>query len=463
DMPSFARTNLPDVMIADPTRNLDRGTIVIQQPGAVLNVDVVDGAGAPVPNHVVLIEDPRPRSPLEFRPERTNAQGRATFDRLAAGQYRVSTTAVERCAGVLLTASRVVPVPAEGTIKTLLAVGGRATFRITSPFGPAMGVVISASPNVPTPPSPFPFRAIPSGCRGATDGDGRAALTNFPPGPAHVDVHMANSTYIRQVDVPPDGREVAISIPDGFLPLRVVNDKNEPVPGAAVTWTSGGGRVEATVMATGDALLEGVGAVRGTLTASARGYQPTEEQLAEPPGILHTLTLSPLPQAARLRVRVLTMAGEPIRNAVVEFLSTDAAAVTRVVLTDGRGVVMFDDVPPGSIRLIVSADGFVTSTRRIAKDATGEVVFALSRGYRAIADVELPATAGPHLVRVTDDSNRSMDDVLDSESDRRVEPPGRLSLGSLAPGTYIIELQGAGGRRQERIRIVDRDVHAIVR
>jgi hypothetical protein len=35
-----------------------------------------------------------------------------------------------------------------------------------------------------------------------------------------------------------------------------------------------------------------------------------------------------------------------------------------------------------------------------------------------------------------------MDDVLDGESDRRVEPPGRLSLGSLAPGTYVIELQG---------------------
>ena len=135
----------------------------------------------------------------------------------------------------------------------------------------------------------------------------------------------------------------------------------------------------------------------------------------------------------------------------------------RVALTDGNGAVTFDDVPSGSNQLTVDADGFVTSTLRVANNATGEVVFTLSRGYRAIADVALPAAAGSQLVRVMNDDNRSMDDVLDGESDRRVEPSGRLSVGPLAPGTYVIELRGAGGRRQERIRIVDRDVYAMVR
>jgi hypothetical protein len=100
---------------------------------------------------------------------------------------------------------------------------------------------------------------------------------------------------------------------------------------------------------------------------------------------------------------------------------------------------------------------------RVAKDQTGDVVLTLPHGYRAIADLELPVDAGPQLVRVLNGDNRSMDDVLDGESDRRVEPHGRLSLGPLAPGTYVIELQGAGGRRQERIRIVDRDIYARVR
>ena len=182
DMPFFARTHLPDVIVADPTRNIDRGTIVIQHPGAVLNVDVVDGAGAPVPNHEVHIEDPRPRSPLVFRPERTNQQGRVTFDRLAAGPYRVSTMTVDPCAGVLLAVSRDVPVATNRIIETPLAIGGRATFRITSPLGPAIGVAISAAPNVPARPSPFPIRSMSSGCRGATDREGRVVLTNFPAG-----------------------------------------------------------------------------------------------------------------------------------------------------------------------------------------------------------------------------------------------------------------------------------------
>jgi len=462
DMPFFAQTRLPDVNVVDPTRNLDGGTIVIQQPGAVLNVDVVDGAGAAVPNHDVFIEDPRPRSPLVFSPGRTNLQGRATFDRLAAGQYRISTTAVDRCAGTWLSTSRVVPVAANGAAETPLVIGGNARFRITSPFGPKVGVQISASPDVPTPPSQLPFRTIPSGCRGVTDGDGRVTLTNFPPGPAHVEVRMTNSTFVRQVDVPLDGREVAIAVPDGFLPVHVVDDRNEPVRGASIAWTGSGGRAEAAVMVTGDALLEGVGTARGTLTVSAPGYQPAEEALAEPPDILHTLVLSRLPQPSRLRVLVMTMAGEPLRNAVIEFLPADPAAVPRVAVTDGAGVVMFDDVSSGSGQVIVSADGFVTSAMRNAKDATGELVFTLSHGYRAIAYVQLPAAVGPQLVRVMSDDNRSMDDLLDGGSDRRVEPSGRLSLGPLAPGTYVIELQGADGRRRARIRIVDRDVYTTV-
>jgi hypothetical protein len=77
--------------------------------------------------------------------------------------------------------------------------------------------------------------------------------------------------------------------------------------------------------------------------------------------------------------------------------------------------------------------------------------------------VQLPAAAGPQLVRVMNERNRSMDDVLDGDSDRRLDPPGRLSLGPLAPGSYVIELQGTDGRRQERIRIVDRDVEMAIR
>ena len=272
-----------------------------------------------------------------------------------------------------------------------------------------------------------------------------------------------NSTYIRRVEVPLDQHEVAISIPDGFLPVHVVNDKNEPVSGAAIIWTAGGARVEASAMATGDALLEGVGSASGTLAVSAQGYQPTEESLTEPPGVLYTVSLTRLLPPVRVRARVTTVSGEPLRDAVVEFLSADPAAVPRLALTDGRGTVTFGDVPSGSGQLSVSADGFVTSKVGVAQNAIDEVAVTLSRGYRAKVDVELPAAAGSQRVHVMTEDHRSMDDVLDFDSDRRIDGSGHLSLGSLAPGTYVIELLGAGGRRQERIRIVDRDVVAIIR
>ena len=275
---------------------------------------------------------------------------------------------------------------------------------------------------------------------------------------------MTNSTYVRQIEVPSDGREVAVAIPEGFLPARVVNAlNNQPVAGATITWTGSGGRVEATPTASGDALLEGVGTAGGTLAVSAQGYQPAEEQMTEPPGIPYTIALMPLPPATNLRPRVITTSGEPLPNAVVELISASSAAVPSVAVTDTRGFVAFSDVPSGSLQLIASADGFVPSTRRIAKDFNSEIVFTLSRGHRVIANVELPATAGPQRVRVVNDANTSMDDSLDSESDRGLEPPGGLSVGPLASGAYVIELEGAGGRRQQRIRIVDRDVYVTFR
>jgi protocatechuate 3,4-dioxygenase beta subunit len=467
DMPFYAQTRLPDLNFGDAAKIVDGGTIVIQQPGAVLHVDVVDGTGAPLRNHEVYLDDTRPRSPLVFRPIRTNQQGRATFDRLATGRYRVSTGVPERCANVWLTASRVMAVSDSGTVETPLVAGGRATFRITLPLGPAKSILISASPNVPPVqrvPLPLAYRGSSFGCRGTTDADGRVTLTNFPPGPAHIDIRMSNSTYVRQILVPSDGREVSIAIPDGLLPARVVNALNsQAVAGALITWTGSGARVEATATASGETLLEGVGTAGGTLAVSANGYQPVEEQLTEPPGIPHTVALMPLPPPTNLRARVITTSGEPLPNAAVELISADRAAVPRVAVTDAKGVVTFSDVPSGALQLIASADGLVMSTTRIEEGLTSEIVFTLLRGHRVIASVELPAAAGPQLVRVVDDGNASMDSVLDSESDRRVEPPGRVSLGPLAPGAYVIELHGAGGRRQQRVRIVDRDVYATFR
>jgi hypothetical protein len=464
DNPVFAQTRLPDVNYNGVAKDVDGGTIVIQQPGAVLHVNLVDATGAPVPEHDVYLADVLPRSPLMVRRVRTNQQGRATFDRLGPGRYRVSTTTVERCAKqTFLTTARVVALSGSGTVETRLVLGGSAAFRITSPLGPMRGVSISASPNDQSLPSPLGARSAPSGCRGTTDSDGRVTLTNFPPGPAQVTVPVGNSTYVRQINVS-DEREMEIVIPGGFLQVRIVNAlTNQPVAGASITWTGSGARVEGRATATGEALLDGVGIAGGTLAVSAAGYQPAEEQLIEPPAILHDVALTRVAAATNLRPRVITTSGESLPGAVVELVSASPAVVPRVAVTDAKGVVAFSDVPTRSLQLIASADGFVTSTISVGEDRTAEIVLTLSEGYRVLASVELPATEGPQAVRVVSEGHASMENVLDSASDRRVEPPGRLSLGPLAPGAYVIELHGERGRRQEHIRIVDRDVYATFR
>jgi carboxypeptidase family protein len=465
DNPLYAQTRLPEVKFDGVAKDIEGGTIVIEQPGAVLHVDLVDETSAPVPEHLVSIEDALPRSPLGFRPVRTNQQGRATFERLASGRYRVSTSAAGPC-GLQppMPVTQVVAMPGTGTVETRLVVGVRATFRITSLLGPVRGTLISASPDDQPAPPPFGSRSSGAACRGTTDADGRVTLMNLPPGPAHVDVPMGNSTFVRQVNVPHDGREMAIVVPDGFLPVRVMNAlKNEPVAGASITWSGSGARVEATATATGEALLGGVGTTGGTLAVSARGFDPAEEQLAEPPGVLHDVALMPAAAATILRPRVITTSGEPLPNAVVEVISPNPAAVPRVSSTDATGVVAFSDVPSESLQLVANAEGFVTSSVSIGEGRAAEIVLTLSSGYRVIASVDLPMAEGPQAVRVLNDADASMENLLDSASDRGLEPPGRLSLGPLPPGAYVIELYGARGRRQERVRIVDHDVHVMVK
>ncbi len=400
-----------------------------------------------------------------FQPLRTDRRGRATFDRLAAGRYRLRSTAIDRCNNTALMTSRDLPVPADGTIAVQLIVGGRATFHVTSTLGPMRAAVVVAAPDVPQPPLPAAASGtLRSGCSGTTDADGRVTLTNFPPGPTRVDVRLGNSTYERRVEVPPDGRDVAVTIPDGFLPAAVVDAvTNQPISRATITWTGSGARVEGTTNAVGEALLEGVGTGPGTLVASARTYRDAQEALTEPPGVPHTIALPPLPRPTPLRVRVTTTSGTPLEEAVVALISTSPGAVPRVAVTDAKGLVTFGDLPAASSQLMAFADGFAASAMRIGPPPAADVMFALPRGFRIVAAVELPPASGPQRVRVTNESTTALDDLLDLDSDRGLEPPGRLTIGPLAPGAYVVELDGAAGRRQQRVRIVDRDVSTTFR
>ena len=473
DVPFYAQTRLSNVVVNGADALIDGGTVAVQ-PGAVLQIDLVDETGAAVPDHPISLEDTLPLSPLPMTQLRTNQHGRATFERLAAGRYLVRAAALGKCNGRDLFISRTVAVPAGGALATRFVVSGTATFRISSPaLGALKGIPVSAMPDMPRPPLPGQLRGpVESSlllrmlnttrCRGATDRDGRVTLARFPPGPADLAVHFANSTYVRRLDVPIGGREIAIAIPDGFLQVRVSNAANTPtVPRAFVTWTvEGGGRVEATTAATGDALLEGVGIRPGVLTITAPGFQSFAEQLPEPPGF-HEVALVPLP-ATTLRARIVAASGEPLPDAVVELSATNPIEAPQVAVTDAKGVVTFTDVPAGALHVTAGADVFAATTIPIAENRRADVTLALSRGYRIVANVELPDGTGPLRVHVLTGGGATMEKALDSASDRSIKSPGRLTLGPLTPGLYTIELSGAQERRT-RIEIVDRDVAVTIR
>ena len=374
-----------------------------------------------------------------------------------------------------LSLARTVTVSGTGTVNTRIVVAGKATFRISSSMGPRKGVVLSASPDNPLPaspmlligrgaPSPIALSLNTTNCRGTADADGRVTLTSFPPGASDIAVHFANSLYVRRVEVPIGGGEVAVAVPGGFMPVRVINAvKHQAVPRAFVTWTiEGGGRAEATTTIIGDALLESVGTRPGILTVTAPGFQPAEERLAEPPAILHDVALVPQPDAS-VRVTVVTPSGEALPNAVVEVTPGSPLVAPQLTVTDAKGVGTFLDIPAGTLRVTAIASGYVASTMRISQGNRAGAVMTLSPGYRALVSVELPATSGPLQVRVLNAAGQTMDALLDGASDRGIAPPGRLSLGPLPPGDYVIELRGAREQRQEWIKILDRNVVATFR
>jgi len=474
DVPPFAQTRLPDLVVTGKEALADAGVITIQ-PGAVLQADVVDEHGAPVVAHDVWIEDAAPQSPLTSRPVKTDPQGRAIFDRLAPGRYRLWTRTKERCDSQPLSLARVVVVGSNGILHVRMVIGGRATFRFVSPLGPMNGRTIRATPETNTPAPwqrplvelsalarrPLMPSTFSSSCSGATDADGRVTLSSFPPGPATVEVRLFNSTYVKRVIVPEGGREIAVEVPDGLVSVRVTDQRsNQPAARAQIVWTGNGGRVEASATANGDALLEAVGTAGGRLAITAPDYQPLEADFPEPPATVVEVALPPA-TAMRVQAKVVNALGAAVANAVVELAPTDSMDVGDIAVTDARGVVTFLDAP-GTPKLTASAEGFIPAMLRVSNDNRDTVVLTLSRGYRVIASVESGAP-GPRFVRVFDDTGESMDNVLDANSERSFGAPGGISIGPLAPGTYVIELHDGRVARQERVQIVDRDVSAIFR
>jgi hypothetical protein len=389
----LAQTRLRDVNVTGKDRVIEGGTIAIAS-GAELHVDVVDGKGQPVPRHEVWLEDVVQPSPLFFMAARTNDDGRAAFEHLAAGRYRVTTRAVERCGNTQLTVSRLVSTGDGGVARTRLVLGGRAAFRLTSAIGPLFGRTITASPDSPAQlpwqprmvdvmgraqRAPLPRGpASAPGCAGITDSDGRVVLTSFPPGPAQLRVHLFNSVYTVRLAVPESGGEIVISVPDGLIPVRVIDRASDQPVQATLVWAGGGSRVEGVTNANGDALLEAAGTSGGTLTVSARDHETLEGSFDQTPETLQEVRLTRSPISGP-PVRVVSSAGEPIAGAIVQLHSRGAGDADELAAANAKGIALFTDLPQGPLQFSAHAEGFASVSVRVAEDARASIVITLTR------------------------------------------------------------------------------------
>ena len=389
DRPPLAQTRLQDVTVGGKPTIIEGGAIVIGPP-SILEVEIVDGRGRPVPRHDVWIEDAAQPSPLGFTPAKTDEAGVAVFERLSARRHRVWTQTSERCGNQPLSIARIVS-PGGGRSRTRIQIGGRAAIRITSALNPLIGRPAAAWPDassqVPWRPNfaasgmrraPIPAFA-PASCGGATDNDGRVTFAPFPPGPAQLRVRLFNSTFIARITVPNSDREIAVTVPGGLIPVRVTDRASrQPIGSAQVSWVGGGHRVEATATANGDVLLEAAGETGGTLTVSARGYQTLEGAFEETPETLQEVALVRLPSAG-IQVRVVSSESGPVAGAIVELVARRPDEVAEFVATDSKGVAMFFDAPPGTLQLNAYAEGYAGASVGVTDEGRAAIIIALTR------------------------------------------------------------------------------------
>jgi hypothetical protein len=387
DTPDLAQTRLPDITVTGEESLIERGTIVVQA-GSVLHVDVVDLFGTPIPDHIVTIDDGRSSSPLTFPLARTDRQGRAAFDRLAAGDYRVATSMTTRCNNSQpVSVVRTVRVGGIGVSRARLVLGGHAVVRVLSPFGPVGGVSVAVTPGRGEHlDARMRFMAgvrmmSSSSCGGSTDVDGLVTFNNIPSGPFTVEVRRSNSTYVSHVEFRGDGRETPIAIPDGLLSLRVVNAVDgRPIANARVTWSGAGYRVMATATGNGEVLLEGVGEGAGSVSVYAPGFVEAAANVA-PASAPIEMAMAPLPRSVR-QVRVVTKSGGPIEHAIVELLPATVLDIGVIGVTDAKGVIVFTNVPPRETRVRASAEGFLPTAITLPADSDAFISVTLAAAPR---------------------------------------------------------------------------------
>lgn len=393
--------------------NADVPDVPVDDGTWALTVTVVDEAGAPVPHHPVRVHAVRSGRLLFVPiPRTTDAAGRAVFDGLPDGVFRVEPDGCDR-----VPAGRPVRSDDGEDQSVTVTLWGAVPVRglVTDAEGrPIAGAALHSQWDRELGPLPVAV----SDARGRVSARIGSRFSIVAPG-------FLRTGEMQLGDLPQDDGgvrtfEVALERAERTLAGLVVDAAGEPVPGALVSAsesrpterpgvvdglestaiTDAGGRFR---------FAHGFAGDRAKLVVLARGFAPSQAWLdADDAWDRQTIVLG---GGRTIRVLVRDEDGEPLPEVTVEaqlgrWASLDwmSSAWSMVSSTDERGEVVFEAAPSEAVTVQASAGGWGRGPLRRA----AEVVES-----EGAADVELRLSTSPYLRgRVVDRYGQPVPDVL---------------------------------------------------
>ncbi|HEX2253971.1 MAG TPA: carboxypeptidase regulatory-like domain-containing protein [Thermoanaerobaculia bacterium] len=453
----------------------DLGEVVLS-PGVAVSGRVTDRAGNPRPGLAVRVYAGDGETWSALAESHCDADGRFEGLRLAPGPYRVR---VEGERPLLTQGLELGPEERERELE-LVAGGVRLAGRVLRGGAPVAGgsLHLLASDD----PGRHRGKLIlhGAGTRSQTFGlpttraagevgpDGTFVLEDSPTGWVEVTVQPpAGAATVRRLHVPDRAEAwIEIDLEGETLAGRVVDaDDGQPLEArvavylagaptpAAVAWS----RVDGTFAA--DGLEPGAYSLEVTRDGYAPGRAPAVT-LPAPGGV--TVELAPSAGAGSLRVTLVDAGGRPLPAVATQLVDASGRSV-RSLLSGPDGARRFDDLPAGTYRLVWAdpAAGVGVSPPLQVDGESREARVVVEPGAPLLLGCAANACEGLRLDHLAVYSPQGLEVAAylpGADAGLRLTAGQTVSLGRLAPGTWLVDLVAAGQRRQQRVVVASEPV-----
>ena len=368
----------------------------------------------------------------------TDDSGRFRFRHVTAGRYTVSAS----MRGHGTTPADVVLQAGESRDNLVLSLASGTRIR-----GAVTGLPAALRGNVRV------FASGPDGYGAATTtaADGSFEVTGAPVGAVNLRAMAGDPTSTRsassQVEIVEGEEEAQVQIvfESGFSLSGTVTRNGQPVDGASVSASLGGGSFDsARTSPSGTYRIEGLTAGTYTVTASLGGGfggAPRTQSIA----IDGDATLDLVIPFARLGGVVLDgTTHQPLADVVVQATTPTAARGPRTASTDSNGHFSLEDLEASPYTLVSRKTGYQLDTREVTPAESGgdDLVVELARGAGIALEVRDASFGVPlHAVqaRATDGSGAAVfggNVPLDND--------GRGEIPSLPAGSYRVAVYASG-------------------